>query len=474
MRRWLNILVLIVLSISVFGQEETQVVDSLLNVLPAQEGREKVLTMIELTWEFHDVSYDDCLSWGERSIKEAQDLGFEDLEADAIYALGMQYGYHAELDLAQELLKQAYDKHLSIGNEKRAFEDLWNQAFFNQMCHSNDTAFAIYEKVLAFANRRNDTLAMAQTLSNMAILKYQTFDFDVADTYFKRSFDYYKLINDTVMLIITQGNIANNYMEAGKILEAKRLLSDVVSRAEIVGDYGWLMLVYKNLGQLYVKESNNHDSASFYFKKSYDIQEMLIENGFAIPIKNRVELLVEMGFSSYNQDKYRTAIEQFDEALVLAESYAYIPGQMMACFGLGSVYSKVSKRSKALYYINRFLELGSKIGNGIEDSSLRYALILNYARIGEYEEAEWHLGSLEEDYEGLLREVADLYEQNDILQQSNDDLLIDHVENSKQIAELQSQRDQYRLAFFGILAMVLSVLVLLVLYKIVRKKNSNV
>ena len=92
MKRLLSILLFCCLAFPVVAQEETRIVDSLLNVLEQQQGRDKLLTMIELTWEFYDVSYDDCIDWGEKAIKEAQEQGFADLEAKANYALGVQYG----------------------------------------------------------------------------------------------------------------------------------------------------------------------------------------------------------------------------------------------------------------------------------------------------------------------------------------------------------------------------------------------
>ena len=47
MKRLFNILVFCCLSLTAFSQEETRVVDSLLRVLDHQEGRDKVLTMID-------------------------------------------------------------------------------------------------------------------------------------------------------------------------------------------------------------------------------------------------------------------------------------------------------------------------------------------------------------------------------------------------------------------------------------------
>ena len=69
MKRLLNILVFFCLASTTIAQEDTRIVDSLSSVLVSQEGREKVLTMIELTWEFYDISFDDGIRWGEKAIK---------------------------------------------------------------------------------------------------------------------------------------------------------------------------------------------------------------------------------------------------------------------------------------------------------------------------------------------------------------------------------------------------------------------
>ena len=87
MRRCINILLLMLLATTGIAQE-THVVDSLQDVLATQEGREKVKTMMELTWEFYDISFDDCIAWGEKAIKEANALGYDDLEAKANYVVG--------------------------------------------------------------------------------------------------------------------------------------------------------------------------------------------------------------------------------------------------------------------------------------------------------------------------------------------------------------------------------------------------
>ena len=109
MKRIYNILILIFLSSFSFAQEETRIIDSLESVMAKQEGREKVETMMELSKAFFDFSFDDCIDWGEKAIRFSQELGDVELEADAVYSLGINYGYHSDLDLVQIYLKHSLD-----------------------------------------------------------------------------------------------------------------------------------------------------------------------------------------------------------------------------------------------------------------------------------------------------------------------------------------------------------------------------
>ena len=107
MKRLINILVFCCLCLASFAQEEMRIVDSLLAVLPTQEGSEKVETMLELSIAFFDFSFDDCIDWGEKAIQLSHEIGDVELEGDTHYSLGINYGYHSDLDLAQIYLKNS-------------------------------------------------------------------------------------------------------------------------------------------------------------------------------------------------------------------------------------------------------------------------------------------------------------------------------------------------------------------------------
>lgn len=470
----IGLAVLLLLSLVGFAQEETRVVDSLLNVLPSQQGREKVKTMIELTWEFYDVSYDDCIDWGEKAIKEAQNQGLADLEAKANYALGMQFGFNADLDLANEYLDKAYSQYLALNDEASVIKVLWKQAFLEQTLGFVDSALIKYDKVQVLAEKLNDTVNIADAYFNKGVLQWQSLNHTTAETSFLRAKQYYELIGDTVMITHADANMAVLYMENGNTIKARKLFNIVIPQLENNCDYEWLLMAYKNFGQLYVKESANYDSAYFYYDKAYRLQEMLMENGVPVPVNNRVDLLVEMGNSNYNQCDYKGAIEKFKEAYDLAEKNAYTAGKMQACVGLVTAYSYLAMPLESIHYLKLFTEMESKSGIAIARSSMRLPLMLNYARLGKFDDLESELSDFEEEYNGLLRENADIYDNLQQLRDEVSDLIVDHDSQNDQIQTLQTERNHYRLAFFGLLAIALFAVVLFAAYKIVRKKRSKV
>lgn len=226
MKRLLNILVFLALSLAICAQEDTRIVDSLQNVLPSQSGRDKVLTMIELTWEFHDISYDDCLNWGEKAIQEAHSQGLADLEAKANYVLGIQYAHHAEMDLAKEFLQNAYDQFSALNDQKNVFESLWSIAIYEMTYGNIDTAYHVYEKALPIAEAINDTSACAHVVANIAAIWYKKDEKRKAFDYFREAKRWFEAIDDERSILRMEANMATIQRARSSRRSEARLLED--------------------------------------------------------------------------------------------------------------------------------------------------------------------------------------------------------------------------------------------------------
>lgn len=475
MKRLLNIMVFICLSVMAFAQDDTHVVDSLRSVLATQEGREKVKTMIELTWDFYDVSFDDCIDWGEKAIKEAQNQGFDDLEAKANYVLGIQYAYHGDLDLAEHYLQIAYAKFMVLGDVKNAFESLWNIATYELTLGSLDTALKVYEDALPLARQMNDTLAWADVLSNMGAIAYDHGESEDAYNFYMEAKRLYGQIGAEQRMARMDYSLAVISAEKGYWEQARNIYWKILSGFEKTDEEYYAFLTCKNLGKLYENGIVNYDSAMYYFQKAIRITEgaMTIKEYEVFANNEKSGVLVEMANIMVQHGEYAQAIDHYKMALHMAEKCSYYSGQMEACAGLVKVYGMTGQSELSLQYYKRFAELEQRSGITIMRPALTRYMLLTYARLHLYDELDAELEKMEENKISLLRENADVYEQNRNLIRNSEELLRQYESQSTELEALQFQRNHYRLAFFGLLALVFATLVLLVACTIVLKNKEK-
>ena len=476
MKRLFNILIFLFLVSFVFAQDETRVIDSLESVMAKQEGREKVLTMIELSKAFFDFSFDDCVDWSEKAIQFSQDIGDVELEADAYFSLGINYGYHSDLDLAQIYLKNSFDLYQQTGNEDKAFESLWNLAYFELILGNVDTAYVAFQKVLKVAEQRHDSLACAQVIDNLAFIQYHRNDFGEAIKAYESSRDIYALLNNNLAETHTNLNLAIVLNECKRTNESRKLFAQVIPQLEAFQEIDMLLTAYKNYGMLFARDLVNYDSASYYFEKALACleSETLSRADRQTMANSEVDLLIEMGNVAINCHDELTAKNHFEKAFSLAEKNKYHFGLMQAALCLGQLYAYQGKATLSLHYLEIYAEEARKSGITMVESATKKPLILDYAHLGRFDEMKVELDALDEQKQALQRENNDLYDQINSLQDETQGLLQQYESQNNQIQALEFQRNHYRLAFFGLLAIALAVLVLLIAYKIVRKKRTKV
>ena len=142
-------------------------------------------------------------------------------------------------------------------------------------------------------------------------------------------------------------------------------------------------------------------------------------------------------------------------------------------FGLGQLCAKQGRASQSLQYLERYAVEAAQSGITMMEHAVRKSRILDYARLSRFDEMEKELDVLDEQRAALSRENADLYEQSGLLSDEVQDILWKNDLQNEQIETLQTQRNHYRLAFFGLLSIVIFTVVLLIAYKIVRKNRTK-
>lgn len=468
MKRLFHILVFFCFSLTVFAQEETRAIDSLQDVMRYQEGHEKVLTMMELSRVFFDFSFDDCINWGEKAIDEAVKLQDEELIAKAYWKIGLRYLKHYEFDLAHKQFVTAL-KMIDNPEESELLVDVLNYKGYVELYMGElDSALVTLQWNLQVSESFGDESNCADLVNNLAYIHFQQDNVDKAMECFQDARQRYARMQDTLSMAQCDNNISNIYVQWQQYDEAMALLKQAIPVFEQNGDEASLAHAYQNLGTIYATGFVNLDSALVYLHKSIVCAEMVGDQSTFV--EDEIELANVLKLLNRNGE----AISLYQSAIHSSETMGFLNGLLGAYKNLGIYYNEAGDFTTSAIYLKRCMDLASEKGNQLYVNSIRPYLIADYAHMGHFAEMKKELRLITDDYENILNESNVLDEELANLRDNATDLLQQFNLQNDQIQTLQTQRNHYRLAFFGLLVIVISMLVFFTAYKIVRKKRTKV
>jgi tetratricopeptide (TPR) repeat protein len=467
MKRLLNILVFFCLTSTILAQEETRVVDSLQVVLATQEGREKVETMIELSKVFFDLSFDDCIDWGEKAVKEAIWLQDEELIAMSYWKIGLLYLNHFELDLAHEQFDKAYKILRNKGDSELLMRVLNFKGGVELFMGEMDSALITLQYNQQVSENLGDELNYADVLNNMAYIHFQRDDLDKAMECFQDARQRYVQGNDTLSMAQCDNNISNIYVQWQQYDKAMSLLQNAIPIFAQNDDEASLAHAYQNLGTVFATGIVDFDSAMIYLRKSIicaesvDDQMTLAED--EIELANVLKRL--------NRDK--EAVSLYQSALHVSEAMGFQKGLLDAYRHLGIHYNEKGDFTTSAIYLKRCMDLASKKGNKLYVNSIRPYLISDYAHLGHYTEMSKELGLFMDNYESFVSESDALDKELERVRENAEGILSQYESQNKQLVIMQTQLSHYRLAFFGCLAIVLAVLLGGIIWRLLKHYFSR-
>ena len=468
MKRLINIWFFLCLSLMTFAQEEMWVIDSLESAMAKQEGREKVETMMELSKAFFDFSFDDCINWGEKAIVEAIQFHDEELLAKAYWKIGLHYLYHYELDLAHEQLDKAYKILRNKGDSELLMRVLNFKGGVELFIGDMDSALITLQYNQQVSENLGDELNYADVLNNLAYIHFQQNNIDKAMECFQDARQRYVQGNDSLSIAQCDNNISNIYVQWQQYDEALALLEQAIPVFEQNGDDASLAHAYQNVGTIYSTGLVNLDSALVYLRKSIVCAEMVGDQ--MTLVEDEIELANVLKLLNRNAE----AINLYQSALHSSEKMGYLNGMLGAYKNLGIYYNEAGDFTTSAIYLKRCMDLASEKGNQLYVNSIRPYLIADYAHMGYFVEMKKELGLYTDNYENILNESNVLDEELAHLRENAADLFQQYESQNNQIQTLQTQRNHYRMAFFGLLTVALFIVVLPITYKIVRKKRAKI
>lgn len=462
-------MVFIVLSVSTYSQQvETQKIDSLQEVMAKQEGVEKVETMMEYSRALAEVSFDECIQWGEKAIVEATQLQNDELVAKAFWKIGLRYLNHYELDLAYDNFSQALEILDGEGVSDLLMDVLNYKGRVELLMGEMDAAQSTFHEALKVSEEFGDEANCADVINNLAYIFFNQDESDKSLDYFKDARRRYMQLGDTLSTAQCDNNISNIYVQWQQYDQACAILQQAIPVFVLYGDEASLAHAYQNLGTVYASGHVDLDSSIFYLHKSIVCAENVGDQ--LTLIEDELELAGVLKLLNKDGE----AVNLYQSALHSSEIIGYTNGLLEAYKNLGIFYNEKGDFTTSAVYLRRCMDLASEKGNQLYVNTVRPYLIADYARLGQLMEMKKELGLMIDNYEGIINENNALDEELTKLREHTEGLLKQYDSQNEQMETLQSQRDHYRLAFYGLLVIVFFALATLIGYIIVLKKRDKI
>jgi ATP/maltotriose-dependent transcriptional regulator MalT len=163
----------------------------------------------------------------------------------------------------------------------------------------------------------------------------------------------------------------------------------------------------KNIGGIYINKGVLDDA------KEYTLQALKIVRELS-DFFQELDLLSNLGICKLYTSDWRGAIEDFKQAVDLAERLDSEPYQIAPRCNLGAAYIYTGGDEQAFVHLNKALELAQRCNSKIYESTIQFHLADLHIRSGDWETASYHLTeaerlALEMGADGNLPEIYSIW-----------------------------------------------------------------
>lgn len=219
-----------------------------------------------------------------------------------------------------------------------------------------ERALTYYDRSLQIGREIDDLQGVAVCLNNMGNIYKNQGHFAKAIDYFFESLKIREEIGDTLGIASSSGNIANVYRTQGENLEALNyylrclsIMEDLQNKQGIAGTLNNIGLVYEELG--------DHDKALETHLRSLRMrEEMGDQRGIADSYTN-------LGNLYFSDKDFENAVGSHSKSLAIREAAGDRKGVASSMYNLGKIEAAKSSHTQALAYGNNALTLAQQVGD---------------------------------------------------------------------------------------------------------------
>ncbi|KAA1245863.1 tetratricopeptide repeat protein [Aquimarina sp. RZ0] len=332
--------------------QPAKTIDSLTQLVSAQEGIELAKTFNELSWEYMYTNDSLAIAYAKKAEELSNVLDYAPELATSYIRQGTIYLINNRLEVAKENLNKALaleEKEQNLSGIGRAKIQL---AILYRKQQDYNKAIVLYNECLLIQKRLNSQKKIARIYRNIAVL-YKTKNEPIkALEYYHKSIDLSDSIQDTKGLIKAYKNLGAFYNDQKQYQKAIIILEKGRKLCIALQDSIQLSSILLNLGGSY-NDMKKLDTAFTYFKQSLVIKEKLGIKKLA-PIYNNIGSVEEM------RDHFDKAIAYYQKSIAIAQQNKNELQLIDTYHNIGRAYKKKKQYSEALDYYFKALALAKK------------------------------------------------------------------------------------------------------------------
>lgn len=344
--------------------------DSLAGTVHLLKGRQKVITLSDISFGYAYSNPDKCLQYARLTLKEAQRLKNDTLVSEGFNAMAIAFYLNSEHDSALQYNFKALDirKKLNDDNGQASSLSKIGTIYIDQGKYTE--SIEIFLRLLRIFEKNGNHARKAATLTNLVNAYLYLKDMEKSGRYNRLSLEMVPQLQDRLIIARIYGN-AGSYFEKTNHYDSALIYSNKALDIFLANNsLSEVSSVYNNMGIVYSRQGNLAKALEQY-QKAYDISKK-IENYYDMAYygANAAFILIKL-------DRLPEAEKYLLEARSLAEEHKYLFIQRMVYGSLSNLKEKQGKTAEALKFHKLYVTakdslLNAQKSRAIEEMEARY------------------------------------------------------------------------------------------------------
>ena len=451
-KKGVTLFTILMIGLVVFGEKAIdQKIANLEKKLQTVSGKEKIVLLNELAYEYQNQSFEKCLNYANQALKLSQKLNDAKGEAIALNNVGLGYRVSGNYEKALDFCQKALNAFKKTGDWKKTSDTLRNVGIIYEMLGNFNKSLEYRLKSLKIGEEIGDKKTIALSFSGIGNVYGKTGNYDTALEYFRKAVKIFEEMGDKKSMAAPLCNMGIIYRILSKYEKSLEYQLKSLEIREEIGNKSGTADSLNNIGNVY-RELSNYDKALEYYLKSLKLRE-------EVGNRSRVaQSLYNIGTIHCELTHYHKALEHFNKSLKITEEIGDRSGITNALTSIGVAYEGLKDYEMALEYYLKSLKILEEIGDKLrmaisfDNVGSIYIKMKNFGKALENLEKGLKIAkeinakdSIKESYEKFSKLYAAMgnfkkaFEYHKLYSEVKDALF--NEKSSRQIAEMQTRYD---------------------------------